>query len=172
MFRLQNPVYLHILSEILILCSLVVWMSSYRKRTTSQIEKLLLRIEEQDEKIQKLEQQFLQQQQLSSFLTMPIPTASMARPKPKPPVPTSKPVIHTPAPVVVPAPAPVPTPVVVPAPTPVVAITPTPPAPAVDEDLDALIQAELAELQSTTAPAAVDEPIEEISTEDLKKKSP
>jgi uncharacterized membrane protein len=148
-------------------------MSSYRKRTTSQIEKLLLRIEEQDEKIQKLEQQFLQQQQLSSFLSMPIPsaaataapfmpiptipTASMSKPKPKPkpPVPATKPAESS-----VPAPSPAPAPAPSPAPA---------SAPAPEEDLDALIQAELAELQES---ALVGEKIEEISTEDLKKKSP
>jgi outer membrane biosynthesis protein TonB len=156
-------------------------MSSYRKRTTSQIEKLLLRIEEQDEKIQKLEQQFLQQQQLSSFLSMPIPsaaattapfmpmptipTASMSKPKPKPkpPVPATKPAESS-----VPAPSPAPAPAPAPAPSPAPAPAPAS-APAPEEDLDALIQAELAELQES---ALVGEKIEEISTEDLKKKSP
>jgi len=173
MFRPRNLIYLHILSEILVLCSLVVWMSSYRKRTTSQIEKLLLRIEEQDEKIQKLEQQFLQQQQLSSFLSMPamaiptaIPTASMAKPKPKP------------KPPVVPATKPT---VVVPSADPLVVVDPVvaapevaPPPPVAVEDLDALIQAELAELnlEPSTAVESDRLEIEEISTEDLKKKSP
>lgn len=163
MLQLRNPLYMHILSEILVLSCLVVWISGYRKRTTSQIEKLLLRIEEQDEKIQKLEQMFIQQQQqqlLSNltepFMFAPQPTLRPEAPKPKPVVVKPKP-----KPVVV-KPTPIPTPVVQ---TP----APAPPQESIEavEDLDELLQEELAELaQPSTA-------IEDISTDqvaDLKKK--
>jgi uncharacterized membrane protein len=150
---------------------MIVWMSSYRKRTTSQIEKLLLRIEEQDEKIQRLEQQFLQSQQqqrlsqlATSFLPVATPApAAAARPKPAQsaaPLPKKTPLPNKSSPeIVVPSSPPV-----------VEVIEPEPVAAETEQDLDELLQAELAEL---IAPApVVTEDIEEISTEHLKKKSP
>lgn len=172
MFLLRNPVHLHIFSELVVLTSMIIWMSSYRKRTTSQIEKLLLRIEEQDEKIQRLEQQFLESQQqqrlshlASSFLPVATPAPVPPRSKPAQAAASKK----TPLPVPVVPPTPVPVPISPPVVESKVAET--------DQDLDQLLQAELAELteMKTSAPA---EDIEELSTEQhaseehLKKKSP
>lgn len=152
MLNLRNSVYTHILSEILVVCCLVLWMSSYRKRTTAQIEKLLLRIEEQDEKIQKLEQLILHQQQQQQVMNAFIPNPII-----KPVVPP-KPVVH-----VVPTPQKSePTPSVEPLHIPTVAET--------KQDLDQLLKEELAELEQSEQ--SEQSKIEEISTEDLKKKSP
>jgi hypothetical protein len=169
---------MHIASEIVVVSCLVIWMSGYRKRTTSQLEKLLLRIEEQDEKIQKLEQQFIayqQQQRLSSVLSS-IPVSSSI-PVPNVPKQTSKPSSAPPVPpktqiIVVPSASPPES-----VPPPIVQVPSVAPK---DEDLDALIQDELAELIAGPAPptdppaqAVLADGIEEISTDapqDLKKK--
>lgn len=80
MFNFKNPQTIHIVSEVVVLIALVIWVSSYKKKINCQIDKLHLRLEEQEEKIQKLEainnqlQQNLQQQrnmllQHQTFLT-------------------------------------------------------------------------------------------------------
>ena len=55
MFFTKNPQILHITCEIIVLCTLIFWISSGKKKLSLQIEKLLLRLEEQEEKIQKME---------------------------------------------------------------------------------------------------------------------
>lgn len=55
MFLTKNLQLLHITCEIIILCALMFWISSGKKKLFWQIEKLLLRIEEQEEKIQRME---------------------------------------------------------------------------------------------------------------------
>lgn len=174
MIQLRNPVHLHILSELVVICSLVIWMSSYRKRTTSQIEKLLLRIEEQDEKIQRLEQQFqmFQQQQRMSALA-----AAAAVPLPKPILAKKPTVVASPPPVAVKTSTKPSKPslqvepelpsLIVPPPSPVAVAA----AVESESELDELLQAELAELQASQHPHDEDD-IVDISTEDLKKKSP
>lgn len=68
MFNFKNPQTIHIISEVVVLIALVIWVSSYKKKINSQVDKLHLRLEEQEEKIQKLEavnsqlQQSIQQQ--------------------------------------------------------------------------------------------------------------
>ena len=170
MIQLRNPVHLHILSEMVVICSLVLWMSSYRKRTTSQIEKLLLRIEEQDEKIQRLEQQFQmfqQQQRLSALATAAaaVPTKPVVSKKPPPPLPAKLKPSAKPSPQVV-LESELPN-LVVPPPSPVAAAAATVES---ESELDELLQAELAELQASERHDEDD--IVDISTEDLKKKSP
>jgi len=175
MIQLRNPVHLHILSELVVIGSLVVWMSSYRKRTTSQIEKLLLRIEEQDEKIQRLEQQFqmFQQQQRMSALA-----AAAAAPPPKPVLHKKPTVVASPPPVAVKTASKPSKPslqvveselpsLIVPPPSPVAVAASV----ESESELDELLQAELAELQASQHPHDEDD-IVDISTEDLKKKSP
>ena len=160
MLSLRNPLTLHILSEILVVTCLVMWMSGYRKRTTNQLEKLLLRIEEQDEKIQKLEQSLQQQQQqqlaMSNLVSNSPITKLFSKP---PPVPLSKPVVQ---PVVQPVAQPVVQPDAQPVVQPVVEVES-------EKELDELLQAELAELNESSVI-----PVEELSTdlgESLKKNS-
>ena len=52
---ITNPRIIHIVCEIIILCTLIFWISSGKRKLSIQIEKLLLRLEEQEEKIQKME---------------------------------------------------------------------------------------------------------------------
>lgn len=55
MFFTKNPQILHITCEIIVLCTLIFWISSGKKKLSLQVEKLLLRLEEQEEKIQRME---------------------------------------------------------------------------------------------------------------------
>ncbi len=52
---IKNPLIVHIITEIIVLVGVVFWFSSKQKRLQLQIEKLLLRIEDQEDKIFKLE---------------------------------------------------------------------------------------------------------------------
>lgn len=139
-------------------------MSGYRKRTTTQLEKLLLRIEEQDEKIQKLEQNLQQYQQQNFAMSNLINSSSPINhlfPSAKPvvtpkPVASAKPVKPAPKPVTTAKPVASSIPVVVPKPEPV---EESPSVIESEKELDDLLQAELAELTESV------QPVEELSTD-------
>lgn len=55
MFLTKNPQIIHIVCEIVIFFTLIFWILSTRKKISLQIERLLVRFEEQEEKIQRME---------------------------------------------------------------------------------------------------------------------
>jgi len=164
MFSLSNSTQMHVAFEIAALASLILWVNLNRKKTAQHLEQLLLRIQSQDEKIQRLEQlvrrlqKTVQQQQQQQIYTPP--------PPPPPVVSQAQPSSMSPPPPPPPAPA----------------TMPVPPSNAadadLDADLDAEIQEELAELSldPSSFQMMLGQPLAsipedgEISTDDLKKK--
>lgn len=72
---LKQPRIAHLIAEIIILIMLVLWVSSKYKRMNSHMENLLQRIEEQEERIQKLEQSLIDVQLgMKKFHQRPIPS--------------------------------------------------------------------------------------------------
>ncbi len=145
---IKNPLIVHIITEIIVLVGVVFWFSSKQKRLQLQIEKLLLRIEDQEDKIFRLENAF---EQLYKNMQMVAPTpvsspAQMVAPTP----------VSTPAQMV--APTPVSTPAQMVAPTPV-----STPYPAFEEiNLDQELQEELADLQMEFIPTEQQTTIEQL----------
>lgn len=55
MFFPRNPQIIHIICEIVIFFTLIFWILSTRKKLSLQVERLLVRLEEQEEKMQRME---------------------------------------------------------------------------------------------------------------------
>jgi hypothetical protein len=147
MLNTKNTFYIHILLEIVFVCVGVVWFNNYRKATVEQINQMQSQIEDQNQRIKKLERMVQKLStpapaQLSAGMPMGMPTGMSAGFNPftmmgmdyttpvQPPVQpqgqrqSSKPQVnHTPKP------KPKPQPVNLPKPTIEIIERPTPPTP-------------------------------------------
>ena len=185
MLNFKNPQMIHIASEIVVLMAIMMWFTSGKKQMLSQMEKLLLRIEEQEERIQKLErQQFVYQPQIHQQQVHYTPTT----PTPKP-IRSKTSVVHSPSPSVQNIPVQTPSPSVqnipvqtpspsvqqIPVQTPSSSVqqipvqTPspvkTPLSPIIEENLDLELEEELKELKEEEE----DDDLEIIDLDQLKK---
>ena len=80
---IKNPLIVHIITEIIVLVGVVFWFSSKQKRLQLQIEKLLLRIEDQEDKIFKLENAL---EHLYKTLASSVPVSAPVQMASNPPV--------------------------------------------------------------------------------------
>ena len=75
MFNTKNTFYIHVLMEVVLVCALGVWFINYKKATASQIEELTTRLEEQEQKMKRLERlvqnQTIQMNQLRAQASVP-----------------------------------------------------------------------------------------------------